>query len=106
MAVPGNITSPASEGCNNLIKSGAIPVTSVDDIFFALKISPKTAKKRNFTGSKPEQLVFETIKEGVAAQEQIAHKANLDGPALASTLTMLELGGYIRPIGAGNWVAK
>jgi DNA processing protein len=106
MAVPGNITSPASEGCNNLIKSGAIPVTSVDDIFFALKISPKTAKKRNFTGSKQEQLVFETIKEGVAAQEQIAHKANLDGPALASTLTMLELGGYIRPIGAGNWVAK
>src|SRR5581483_6362118 len=38
MAVPGNITSPISEGCNNLIKSGAIPITDVEDIFFAMKI--------------------------------------------------------------------
>jgi DNA processing protein len=105
MAVPGNINSPTSEGCNNLIKSGAIPVTEVDDIFFALKLSPKTAKaKRSFSGSKAEQLVFEFIKEGLSAQEDIATAARLDGPALASALTMLELSGYIRPAGGGNWV--
>ncbi len=32
-AVPGNITSPLSAGCNELIRNGAVPVTSVQDIF-------------------------------------------------------------------------
>lgn len=105
MSVPGNIDSPISEGCNNLIKSGALPVTDVDDIFFALKINPQAAKaKRAFSGSKQEQLVFEFIKEGISAQDEIAAASRLDGPALASALTMLELSGYIRPAGAGNWV--
>ena len=31
-AVPGRIDSKMSVGCNNLIKNGAKPVTSVDDI--------------------------------------------------------------------------
>jgi DNA processing protein len=36
LAVPGNITSPGSVGTNNLIKTGATPVTSVEDVLFAL----------------------------------------------------------------------
>jgi predicted Rossmann fold nucleotide-binding protein DprA/Smf involved in DNA uptake len=36
LVVPGNITNPNSVCCNNLIKSGATPVTSVEDILFAL----------------------------------------------------------------------
>ena len=35
-AVPGNITSPLSQGTNALIRDGAIPVTSVKDIVDAL----------------------------------------------------------------------
>ena len=31
-AVPGNITSPLSAGCNQLIKNGANPLTSVEDL--------------------------------------------------------------------------
>lgn len=105
MAVPGNINSLASEGCNNLIKSGAIPVTSVDDVFFALKMNPsKTRAKRVFKGSQPEQLVFDFIKAGMSEQEDIALASKLDSPSLANALTMLELSGQIRPAGAGNWV--
>ncbi len=104
MTVPGNITSPISEGCNNLIKSGAVPVTSADDIFFTLRISPKAKQVMNFSGTKLEQLVLDLIKGGIAAQDQLAQAAELDSPLLASTLTMLEIGGYIRPTGSGNWV--
>ena len=104
MAVPGNITSPISEGCNNLIKSGATPVTNVDDIFFALKINPQTAKaKVVFQGKPQEQLVFELISQGVIAQEEIAASAKLSSSDINSALTMLELGGYIRAQGAGHW---
>jgi DNA processing protein len=105
MAVPGNINSPASEGCNNLIKSGALPVTSVDDIFFALKLDPgvKTAK-RSVLGGAAEQLVFDFIRDGLNAQEDIALASRLNSAAVANALTMLELSGQIRPAGAGNWV--
>lgn len=107
MAVPGNINSPASEGCNNLIKSGAIPITSVDDIFFALKIKPEKLKENIvIRGTDEEKVIYELIRGGVTAQEELALAAKIDGPALSSALTMLEISGQIRPVGAGNWAVS
>lgn len=106
MAVPGNINSPTSEGCNNLIKSGALPVTSADDILFALKLDPKSKRHRSFSGTKREQLVFDFIKQGLNSQDDLAQAARLEGPQLASALTMLEISGHIRPAGGGNWVVS
>lgn len=106
MAVPGNINSPGSEGCNNLIKTGATPVTSADDVFFALKLQPGPKKDfRAFRGTPEEEAVLELIRAGLQDQEEIASQAALDGPAMSTTLTILEIGGYIKAAGAGNWVA-
>ena len=106
MAVPGNINSPTSEGCNNLIKSGALPVTGSDDIFFALGLDPQNKPQRAVRGTKDEQLVFDFIKDGVCAQEDLVSASRLAGPELASVLTMLEISGHIRPAGSGNWVVS
>jgi DNA processing protein len=104
MAVPGNITTPGSEGCNNLIKSGAVPVTDVSDVLFALKIKPSTVRRSRYKASLPqEQLIFELIESGVESQEDLALESQLDGATLSSTLTMLEIGGAVRPQGAGKW---
>jgi DNA processing protein len=104
MAVPGNITSPVSEGCNNLIKSGAVPVTTTEDVFFALKINPaKRNQSRAFHGSPEEEKVLQLISEGITVQEDLALTANIDGAAIGSVLTMLEINGHIRPMGGGNW---
>jgi DNA processing protein len=103
MVVPGNINSPGSEGCNNLIKSGAIPVTSVDDIFFALNLKPAEQKTKKFHGTAHEQLVIELLQSGVSAQEELAEASKLNGASVSSTLTSLELSGHIKPLGAGNW---
>ncbi len=105
MAVPGNITSLISEGTNNLIKSGAAPVTSADDVLFALGLSKSAALSRNFQGSPSEERVLELIREGIADQEELVAAAGLDSPQLSSVLTMLELGGYIRPAGGGRWLS-
>jgi DNA processing protein len=106
MAVPGSIFSPSSEGCNNLIKSGAIPVTSANDVFFALGIEPETAKVQlRFEGSPREEKIFKLICEGFADQEDLAVAASLDGAQVSSALTTLEIGGYIRPQGGGRWSA-
>jgi DNA processing protein len=105
MTVPGNINSPTSEGCNNLIKSGAIPVTCTEDVFFALNLSSKKQKEsRVFRGSPEEEQILELIKEGIKVQEELALAANIDGAAIGSVLTMLEINGHIRSLGAGNWV--
>lgn len=104
MAVPGNINSPSSEGCNNLIKSGAVPVTSADDVLFALKINQPDKSQVEIDASAEERLVFGFIQQGLCAQEEIAQAAKFEGQELASVLTMLELAGHIRPAGGGNWV--
>jgi DNA processing protein len=106
MAVPGNITSPTSEGCNNLIKSGAIPVTCVEDIFFALKINPaKQRKSRVFRGTPEEEKILALIKDGEQVQEELALATKMDGAQIGGVLTMLEINGHIRSLGAGNWIA-
>jgi DNA processing protein len=104
MAVPGNINSPGSEGCNNLIKSGAIPVTSAADIFLAMGIKPAKAKQIIFRGTPHEEALYKLISGGIADQDNLALESRLSGPELSNALTGLELAGYIRPAGAGNWM--
>jgi DNA processing protein len=107
MAVPGNINSPASEGCNNLIKSGALPVTSVDDIFFALKLKPNTQRVAKFTGGTlQQQKLFELIAGGTSEQEELVSVSQMAPAEVSSNLTSLELGGYIRPAGGGHWTTN
>lgn len=103
MCVPGNITSPGSEGTNNLIKSGALPVTDASDVFFALKLNPKTKRPLSHYGTAEEKAVLRLLAEGIHAQEDLALAAQMDGARLAATLTTLELTGRVRPAGGGNW---
>ncbi len=104
LAVPGNINSPTSIGCNNLIKSGALPVTEAGDVLFALGYNPESKKQKVFRGSDIEGLVLDLINQGVSDQEEIALKSQLDGPAISSILITLELLGHVRPAGAGQWM--
>jgi DNA processing protein len=104
MAVPGNINSPASEGTNNLIKSGAVPVTSASDIFFALRLKPgvKTAAKPP-QSSPQQQKLYELIAGGTSEQEELVNVSQMEPAEFSSALTRLELGGFIRPAGGGHW---
>src|SRR3989344_8759566 len=83
MAVPGNIFVPGSEGCNNLIKAGAAPATSLEDVLFALGLDPGAPKQTKiFRGAGNEQKIFDLIRRGIADQEELAAAARLDGPSL------------------------
>jgi predicted Rossmann fold nucleotide-binding protein DprA/Smf involved in DNA uptake len=83
-----------------------VPVTSADDIFFALKLQPAGKKSSKApSGSPQQQKLFELIAGGTSDQEELVSAAKMPPAEVSSILTSLELGGYIRPAGAGHWTA-
>lgn len=105
-AVPGPINSPMSEGTNNLIKAGAIPVTSVDDIFKELNWQLNETKDNAaeiFGATPAEQTILDLLKRGVADGHELLVQSRLDAASFNQSLTMLELNGHIRPLGANQW---
>lgn len=105
LAVPGNITSETSAGVNNLIKSGAIPVTHVSDILFILGITP--LEQQGFGGYKlsdSEHKIVELISGGVTDQDELSRQSGLAAAQTSAALTMLELNGVIKPVGGGQWL--
>ncbi|MEK7603211.1 MAG: DNA-processing protein DprA [Patescibacteria group bacterium] len=103
MAVPGNITSPNSAGTNQLIKSGAIPVTSVDDIWQALGVSPNTQKAAILGDDEQEAVIISLLAQGINDGVELLEKSQLETRVFNQTITMLEISGKIRPLGGGNW---
>ena len=102
LAVPGNITSLMSSGTNALIKSGATPVTCAEDIFHILGISPRAAIPPK--GNTPEeQLLLDLMYKGVSEGAALQLQSNLDIQKFNQTLTMLEITGKIRSLGANQW---
>ena len=104
LAVPGPINSPTSEGTNNLIKAGAIPVTSLDDILTALGWSfTEQADDDIVAATEEERLILQLIKDGTADGHELLARSELDASKFNQTLTMLELTGRIRPLGNNHW---
>lgn len=106
-AVPGNITSSQSVGTNNLIKTGATPVTSAQDVLDALGLqSEERARQEVFGDTKEEQIILDIMKEGITELDQIQINSELDPATFSRSITMLEISGKIRPLGAAHWTLK
>lgn len=107
LAVPGNITSPNSIGTNNLIKSGATPVTSVEDIMYALgaeHLPAEPVRRRGETAE--EQAVLDLLYAGTTDGHELLVASQLPPEQFNQTLTMLEIGGKVRPLGNNQWSLK
>lgn len=103
LAVPGNITSPNSVGTNSLIKAGATPVTTADDIFQALGVTPPQTKSAPKGDTPAEQAILGLIYQDVRDGQQLLIQSKLEVSQFNQTLTMLEITGKVRPIGADQW---
>ena len=104
MAVPGNITSELSAGTNNLIKSGAIPITEIRDILSAMGLErAKNRAVRPIGDTNEETLILELLYAGISEAGELLHKTELAPQIFNQSLTMLEIQGKIKPLGAGNW---
>ncbi|MFZ1249739.1 MAG: DNA-processing protein DprA [Candidatus Saccharimonadales bacterium] len=104
LVVPGNITSPQSAGCNNLIRAGATPVTCIDDILFALGTRNLITTTYVHKGDNPdEQAILDLLYSGVSDAHELLQNSELRPELFTQALTMLELSGKIHPLGNNHW---
>lgn len=103
-ALPGNINSIFSGGTNKLIKDGAKPLLSIEDITEEI---PELMKKQGISKtnnidysnlSETEMKVIELLKEGPLYIDIIAYRIGLDISTINSVLTILELKGMIKEL--------
>ena len=105
--VPGNITSPSSAGCNALLKQGATPVTEATDILQVIAPDLVSSQATLALGGNPlESRIIALLDSGVRDGEQIQRELGLTTGEFNTALTMLELSGAIRALGANQWTLK
>ena len=101
MAVPGNITSKLSKGCNDLIRKGCTPVTCTQDILedLGIKIVKKELKKSEkdlIPLAQDEKMLYDCISYEPISADELVEKLSMDTREVTCLLTMLELKGCIR----------
>lgn len=110
-AVPGNIFSSYSAGPNKLIQTGqAKLVFSAEDIFEELNLSrSKQAHEVQTVFSfqnENEKKVFETLSHEGLDITGMSEKTELLPHIITSTLTLLEMKGFVENMGNGFWIKK
>ncbi len=107
MAVPGNITSPASQGCNNLIKTGASAITSTEDVLQSIGWAELAGhKKLPLAANAAEQVLLQLMAGGLREGDDLQIQSTLEPAIFSQTLTMLEITGRVRPLGGNKWAIK
>ena len=111
-AIPGDIFETVSEGCNNLIKYGATPVSNTNDILEELGdisveekkeevIKEKIVDKKVYTQT---DLILSCLeKEKESSIDKLSLKLNLELPTLHEKLFDLQIDGKIKQNLAGYW---
>lgn len=114
-AVPGGIDRPSSEGCNELIRTGAILVTESSQIITELPpLAPESRTSvplhdPDSTSEVPrltdnENLVLATLSSEERTMDQIIEEARLEASVVAATLLRLEMRGLATQLPGSNFV--
>lgn len=106
-AVPGNITSPLSAGCNALIKQGAQPVTSAQDVLEIIAPDLLTSQQSLALGNSPlETKIIQLIQSGIRDGDQLLQGCSAEASEFLQALSMMEITGTIRALGGNQWTLK
>lgn len=106
-AVPGDIGRLMSRGCNRLIRQGAMPYLGPEDVLellFPTPAQPKTAQTELLFGDNTvETGILRTLATGVNEGEKVMQQNGLEVAEFNQTITLLEIKGRVRALGANQW---
>lgn len=106
-AVPGSILHPGSMGCNQLIRQGAIPFLSVNDLLDHLDFTVLQAQQtvRQSTPTDPlEAQLLAVLSREPCHIDDIVRRLTLAPAQVSSLLTLMELKGLVRQVGGMSYV--
>jgi len=90
-AVPGKIDSPYSVGTNRLIKEGAIPLLSFDDIFEELPFLKKEVLKKEQEISEEFKKVYSILKEKPMSVDELSEVLGESAVEIMTKLLEMEV---------------
>ncbi len=107
LAVPQNITSPTAVGTNNLIKMGAHAVTSVSDILDLFNLYQTTEKQLKIPikpASIEQAVILKQLSRNPVHIDELTRQSGLESRVVNSTLTLMEMKGFVRNVGGMNYI--
>lgn len=100
-AVPGPIDSPASAGCNELIRDRAQVIASIADALALVGISTPQ-EKAPVTLNGNDAKVWKTLASGPLGTDAISVRSRLTTRECLASITSLELAGYVEVLITGE----
>lgn len=101
-AVPGSIFARNSQGVNRLIRDGATPVTSINDILEALNlqsVETYVAAQTLFPTDETEASLLSRLGDEPVHVDDLSRDTELPIATVTSTLALMELKGMVRSAG-------
>ncbi len=98
LAVPGNINSDFSKGTNKLIRQGATPITSSEDILEALgfKIDKKSKQESLFEDATPEEKIVLKLLIEPQERDNLIRAMKMGTAEANALLSVMEIKGLIK----------
>ena len=98
LAVPGDIFSPNASGTNRLIRQGATPITTSEELLSALGFNPEESGDNNLRepndATDAEQKILKLLQEPVS-REELFSESDMSIQEFNTTLSLLEIKGFI-----------
>jgi DNA processing protein len=99
LAVPGPIFSSTSEGTNNLIREGATPITSPEDLLSALSFEPtKTERDVRIDECSPLEQKIWNIVASPTSRDDLIRTIGAATHEITMALSVMEIKGLIKEV--------
>ncbi len=106
LAVPGNIDSEFSKGCNLLIQKGAKLVAKIEDVLEEFNLEARKVESRVKAMApltEDEDRIITLLGSGERHVDELVSETRVNIIALNSALTTLEMKGMIENVGGGRY---